>query len=112
MKLDDVFVIEDEQIDYSLLPLQDKIQRSIEIIRLAAEMSFEYYKKPIVICYSGGKDSDVLLHLCERALPLSDFEVLNSHTTVDAPETVYHIRETVERITRRGGYRDNKISTR
>lgn len=98
-----MFELEDEKEDYSLLPLKDKVTRSIEIIRLASKMSWEFYKKPMIICYSGGKDSDVLLHLCEKALPLTDFEVQNSHTTVDAPETVYHIRNTVNRINRGGG---------
>lgn len=98
-----MFELEDEKEDYSLLPLKDKVARSIEIIRLASRMSWEYYKQPMIVCYSGGKDSDVLLHLCEHTLPLSEFEVLNSHTTVDAPETVYHIRETVDRINIGGG---------
>lgn len=99
----EIFQIEDEKPDYTLLPLKDKIARSIEIIQLASKMSWEFYKKPFICCYSGGKDSDVLLHLCEKALPLSEFEVLNSHTTVDAPETVYHIRAVVDRINRGGG---------
>jgi phosphoadenosine phosphosulfate reductase len=73
-------------------------------------MSWEFYGKPMIICYSGGKDSDVLLHLAEQTLPLTDFEVLNSHTTVDAPETVYHIRDTVKRINKLGGVSINKIS--
>ena len=98
-----MFEIEDEREDYSLLPLSKKIERSKEIIRLASRMSWEYYKKPMIVCYSGGKDSDVLLHLCEDTLSLSEFEVLNSHTTIDAPETVWHIRQAVDRINRGGG---------
>lgn len=65
-------------------------------------MSREYYGKPLVITYSGGKDSDVMLHLAETTLEPSDFEVFNSHTTVDAPETVYHIREVFERLKSHG----------
>ena len=101
---EDIFKIEDEEPDYQLLPLEQKIERSKEIIRLASRMSWEYYKKPFICCYSGGKDSEVLLHLCEEALPLSEFEVLNSHTTVDAPETVRWIRQTVDRINGEGGH--------
>ncbi len=64
---------------------------SIERIRMASEMSLRHYEKPIVCTYSGGKDSDVMLELFKRSgVP---FEVHNSHTTVDAPQTVYHIRE-------------------
>lgn len=69
----------------------DKEQKAIERIKMASEMSIQHYEKPVVCTYSGGKDSDVLLELFKRAgVP---FEVHNSHTTVDAPATVYHIRE-------------------
>jgi len=69
----------------------DLEQKSIERIRMASKMSLQHYKKPIVCTYSGGKDSDVMLELFKRSgVP---FEVHNSHTTVDAPQTVYHIRE-------------------
>ena len=62
----------------------------------------EYYNAPAIVCYSGGKDSDVLLHLAESCLDPNEFEVLNSHTTVDAPETVYHIRDTIKRLNDKG----------
>ena len=52
--------------------------------------------------YSGGKDSDVMLHLAETTLAPGEYEVLNSHTTVDAPETVYHIREVFKRLNDHG----------
>ena len=79
-----------------------KVEKSIRTLKLAAEMSQQYYSKPLIITYSGGKDSDVLLHLAESCLTAEEFEVLNSHTTVDAPETVYHIRETFERLRKNG----------
>ena len=71
-------------------------------LTLASEMSKEYYGKPLILCYSGGKDSDVLLALAEKVLKAENFEVLNSHTTVDAPETVYHIREVFKRLEEKG----------
>ena len=82
--------------------LSEKIEESKRALKLAAEMSREYYNKPLVVTYSGGKDSDVMLHLAETTLGPTDFEVLNSHTTVDAPETVYHIREVFNRLKRHG----------
>lgn len=69
----------------------DKEQKAIERIKTASEMSLHYYGQPLVCTYSGGKDSDVMLELFKRSgVP---FEVHNSHTTVDAPPTVYHIRK-------------------
>ena len=51
-------------------------------------MSKRYYDAPIICTYSGGKDSDVLLDLFIRSGV--EFEAHNSHTTVDAPDTVYY----------------------
>lgn len=79
-----------------------KEEKSKRILKLAAEMSKEYYGEPLIITYSGGKDSDVLLHLAESCLSKDDFEVLHSHTSVDAPETVYHIREVFKRLEIKG----------
>jgi len=78
--------------------LAEKIDKAKKVLILAADMSKTYYGEPLIITYSGGKDSDVLLYLAENSLNVGDFEVLNSHTTVDAPETVYHIREVFKRL--------------
>lgn len=69
----------------------DKMDAAIERLRTAAEMSAHLYKKPLLLTYSGGKDSDVCLELAKLAgIP---FEVQHSHTTEDAPETVRHVRQ-------------------
>ena len=73
--------------------LAEKITDAENTLKLAAEMSAYYYNLPLIVCYSGGKDSDVLLDIARHCLKPAEFEVLNSHTTVDAPETVYHIRD-------------------
>lgn len=82
--------------------LQKKINNSYETLRIAADISKEYYQKPLVIAYSGGKDSDVLLQLALESLNPDEFEVLNSHTTLDAPETVYYIRDKFKELTEKG----------
>lgn len=69
----------------------DLEQKAIERIKMAAEMSLHHYQKPLICTYSGGKDSDVMLELFKRSGIV--FEVHNSHTTADAPQTVYHIRK-------------------
>ena len=74
----------------------DLEQKSIERLRLAAQMSETYYEKPLVVTTSGGKDSDVCIALALEAG--IDFEVQYSHTTADAPETVYHVRDTFRRL--------------
>lgn len=79
-----------------------KENESKQILRLAADISRDYYKKPLIITYSGGKDSDVMLRLALECLNPADFEVHNSHTTVDAPPTVFHIRHTFEHLQRHG----------
>ncbi len=84
------------------LTFTEKVEESKKILRLASDMSKAYYDKPLIIAYSGGKDSDVLLHLALDCLGTNDFEVLNSHTTVDAPETVYHIRDVFESLNEKG----------
>jgi len=80
----------------------NKIDEAKATLQLAADMSAAYYNAPLIICYSGGKDSDVLLDLARMALKPSEFEVLNSHTTVDAPETVYHIRRVFKKLEQEG----------
>ena len=72
------------------------------ILRLqeAAQMSQQIYEKPLMITYSGGKDSDVLLHLAIKAkIPM---EVVHSHTTVDMPETVRHVRDVFHQLENQG----------
>jgi len=71
-------------------------QAAIERLKMASDMSLRLYKQPLVITYSGGKDSDVLLHLAGAAgIP---YEVLHSLTTADAPETVRHVLDTFRRL--------------
>lgn len=69
----------------------DLEKKAIERIKLASQMSIQHYGKPLVCTYSGGKDSDVMLELFKRSGIL--FEVHNSHTTADAPQTVRHIKK-------------------
>ena len=78
------------------------LAESEKALKLAAEMSMTYYGRKLVVAYSGGKDSDVLIHLAESVLKPEQWEVINSHTSVDAPPTVKHIRETKKRLAEKG----------
>ena len=84
------------------LTLQEKVEESKRILRLAADMSRAYYNAPLILAYSGGKDSQVLLDLAEKCLTNDQFEVMNGHTTVDCPETVYFIRKEFKRLEEKG----------
>ena len=72
----------------------DLEQKAIERIRLASEMSLQHYKQPLICTYSGGKDSDVMLELFRRSgVP---FEVKHGLTTADAPQTVRHVKKSIQ----------------
>lgn len=74
----------------------DKEQKAIARLQEASRMSLQVYKQPLVVTTSGGKDSSVCVELAMRAgIP---FEVMHNHTTVDAPETVYFMRNEFERL--------------
>ena len=80
--------------------MSDLEQTAIERLKAASDMSLRLFEKPLVITYSGGKDSDVLLHLTEKSgIP---FETLHSLTTADAPETVRHVYDTFYRLECKG----------
>lgn len=78
----------------------DKEQKAIARLKEAALMSETYYQKPLIVTTSGGKDSDVCIALALAAG--IDFEVQHNHTTADAPETVYHVREMFKRLEEKG----------
>ena len=78
----------------------DLEQKAIERIQSASEMSLRLYQQPLVITDSGGKDSLVCRELARRAgIP---YEVHHNHTTADAPETVYYVRDTFRRLEEMG----------
>lgn len=69
-------------------------------MREASAMSLKVYKQPLLVTTSGGKDSSVCVALAERAgIP---FEVMHNHTTADAPETVYFVRDEFRRLEEKG----------
>lgn len=80
--------------------LRDKVNVALDRIRTAHDMSMRYLGSPLAITFSGGKDSDVLIELARMSGRPVIFH--NSHTTVDAPETVYYIRWEVARLREEG----------
>ena len=67
-----------------------KINTAYERFRWAAKEAERLFDMPLVVQYSGGKDSDVILQLAkESGVP---FRVTHNLTTADPPDNVYYIR--------------------
>lgn len=65
--------------------LQKKIDRSVRLLRVACGDLDE-----VELCYSGGKDSDVILTLAQMAgIP---YRAIYKNTTIDPPGTIAHCR--------------------
>lgn len=70
--------------------LRQKIDTAYERFRWAAKEAERLFDMPLVVQYSGGKDSDVILQLAkESGVP---FRVTHNLTTADPPDNVYYIR--------------------
>lgn len=67
----------------------EKEKRAIKYLK-----SFQPSNEPYFLCYSGGKDSDVILALSKLAG--INYEAVHNLTTVDAPETIRYIRSQPE----------------
>lgn len=69
---------------------ENKIQASIRRIQIASHIA-ERHGEPMNVCFSGGKDSQVMLHLVQRAgVP---FRAVYNVTTIDHPANVNFIRK-------------------
>lgn len=80
-------------IEKTLLGEVNKEEKAIE--RILYYQNREEDKKNIV-AFSGGKDSLVLKHLCERAAKIDKnfkYKAIYSPPSVDPPELIYYIRE-------------------
>lgn len=69
----------------------EKEKRAIEYLK-----AFEPKTEPYFLCYSGGKDSDVIRILAKLAGV--SHEIHHNLTTVDAPETVRYVKSIPEVI--------------
>lgn len=68
--------------------LQRKIDRALKLIEAAAAAS-KKHGQPLEICYSGGKDSDVILELARMSGV--DIRPIYRNTTIDPPGTIRHV---------------------
>lgn len=77
-----------------------KITTAYERFRWAAKEAERLFDMPLVVQYSGGKDSDVILQLAkESGVP---FRVTHNLTTADPPDNVYYIRRVFSALREEG----------
>ena len=67
-----------------------KVEIAYERYRWAAKEAERLFDMPLVVQYSGGKDSDVILQLAKESGVT--FRVTHNLTTADPPDNVYYIR--------------------
>ena len=69
--------------------LQKKVDRAIKLLQ-SAEVMAKKVGQPVEICYSGGKDSDVILELAKMSG--INYRAIYKNTTIDPPGTIAHAR--------------------
>lgn len=69
--------------------LKWKVDQAVKLIQAAGKIAKEH-KQPIEICYSGGKDSDVILELTKMSGV--EYRAIYKNTTIDPPGTIAHAR--------------------
>lgn len=77
-------------IEYTIDGKIDRVKQAVQRIRNFDPLEMGLMDEPYYVAYSGGKDSDAIRILCDLAGVKHD--LVNNHTTVDAPETVRYIR--------------------
>lgn len=69
--------------------LEKKIEQAIRLIKSAAKIATKH-GQPIEVCYSGGKDSDIILELTKMADV--EYRAIYKNTTIDPPHTIMHCK--------------------
>lgn len=70
--------------------LVKKVKQAITLLQSASKTAAKH-GQPLEICYSGGKDSEVILELAKMAG--IEFRAIYKNTTIDPPGTIKHARE-------------------
>ena len=70
--------------------LQKKVNRAIRLLKSASKVASKH-GQPLEICYSCGKDSEVILELAKMAG--IDYRAIYKVTTIDPPGTIKHATE-------------------
>lgn len=70
--------------------LEKKVAQAVRLIQAAGQAAGKK-GQPVEVCYSGGKDSDVILELAKMAG--INYRAIYKNTTIDPPGTIGHVRE-------------------
>ena len=70
--------------------LQKKVNRAIRLLKSASKVASKH-GQPLEICYSCGKDSEVILELAKMAEV--DYKAIYKITTIDPSGTIKHATE-------------------
>lgn len=74
--------------------LEEKEREAVSFLRSLREK----YKLPIVVSFSGGKDSLVTLHLALKAFGPEEITVLFNDTGIEFPQTVRYVKEITSKL--------------
>lgn len=77
--------------------LEKKIERAIKLIQNASVLATKH-NQPLEVCYSGGKDSDVILELVKMSGV--KYRAIYKNTTIDPKGTIKHCHENGVEISR------------
>lgn len=69
--------------------LQRKVEQAVKLIQAAGKVA-KQHGQPLEICYSGGKDSDVILELARMSGV--EYRAIYKNTTIDPPGTIAHAK--------------------
>jgi phosphoadenosine phosphosulfate reductase len=83
-------------IEQTLFGEYNKVEIALARIREFEKVAVQINSAGYHVCISGGKDSSVIQELCIMAGVRCEF--VHNHTSVDAPETVYFIRQEKARL--------------
>lgn len=70
---------------------ESKINKAIDLLKKAEKIALKYDKDGFYLCFSGGKDSQCIYHLCKLAGV--KFKAYYNVTTIDPPELLSFIKE-------------------
>lgn len=81
--------------------LKEKVDRAIRLIQIGANEA-QQHGQPLEICYSGGKDSDVILELARMSG--IKYRAIYKNTTIDPPGTIKHCIDNGVEVIRRKSF--------